>query len=86
MPKTALEGIKENGMMPNEFNNREIPPFTLRLNAPHLLAETKPSNNKAYNHHKEQGKKAFHFKAAKADVSYCKLLSSHAHQLRLKMK
>jgi hypothetical protein len=40
---------------------------------------------KAYDHHKEQGKKAFHFEVANADVSYFKFLSSHARQLRLEM-
>jgi hypothetical protein len=63
-----------------------MPHFTLRLNAPCLLAVTKLTNNKAYNHHTEQGKKAFHFEDAKEDVSYSKYISSHAHKLRLETK
>jgi hypothetical protein len=42
MLKTALEDIKENRMKPKEFDNREIPCFTLRLNA-HLISRQRPS-------------------------------------------
>jgi hypothetical protein len=86
MLETALEDMEENGMMLEEFENKEMPHFTLRLNTPHLLAATKPTNNKAYGHHEEQGKKAFHFKVAKEDANYFKYISSHAHRLRLETK
>jgi hypothetical protein len=65
MLATALDIIKQDGMLPEEFKNKEIPHFTIRLNVPRLPAETKLSNNKGYDHYKEQGKKAIHFKVAK---------------------
>jgi hypothetical protein len=37
----AYDDIEQNGMMPEEFKNKDIPLFTLRLNVPHL-----PANNK----------------------------------------
>jgi hypothetical protein len=86
MLETALEDIKENGMMLKEFKNKEIPYFMLRLITPCLPAATKPTNDKAYNHYKEQGKKAFHFEVAKKNVNYFKYISSHTYKLRLKMK
>ncbi len=46
----------------------------------------KHNTNKGSNHYKEHEKKAFHFKVAKEDVPYFKLLSSHAHRLCLKNK
>jgi hypothetical protein len=46
MLETALEDIEENGMIPEEFENKKMPHFTLRLNAPHLLAATKPTITK----------------------------------------
>ena len=84
MLDSAYKDIKENGMIPEEFKNKDIPHFTLRVNVPHLPMETKPNSNKGYDHIKEHGKKAFHFEVAKEDVPYFKLLSSHAHCLRLK--
>jgi hypothetical protein len=84
--ETALEDIKENGMMPEEFKNKEMLHFMLRLNALCHLAVDKPTNNKAYDPYKEQGKKAFRFQVAKEDVNYFKYISSHAHKLRLEIK
>jgi hypothetical protein len=82
----AYEDIDENGMMPEEYENKEIPHFTLRVNVPCLPTDTKSNTNKGYDHYKEHGKKTFHFKVAKEDVPYFKLLSSHTHRLQLKNK
>ncbi len=83
----AYKDIKENWMMPEEFEDKEIPHFTLQVNVPRLPADNNKHNtNKGYDHYKEHGKKAFHFEVAKEDVPYFKLLSSHAHCLRLKNK
>jgi hypothetical protein len=86
MLDTALDNIKQNGMLPEEFENRDIPHFTLRLNVPRLPAETKLTNNKGYNHYKEHGKKAFHIKVAKEDINYFKYLSAHTHRMKLEAK
>jgi hypothetical protein len=87
MLELAYKDIEENGMMPEEFKDKEIPHFTLRVNVPCLSADNNKHNtNKGYNHYKVHGKKTFHFKVAKEDVPYFKLLSSHAHCLRLKNK
>jgi hypothetical protein len=53
---------------------------------PRLPSDTKKNNNKAFDHYREQGKKAFHFEVAKEDLAFFKLLSGHAHQLRLDNK
>jgi hypothetical protein len=79
MLDTALDDIEQNGMLPEEYENKDIPHFTLRLNVPHLPAETKTTTNKSYNHFKEHGKKAFHIKVAKEDTNYFRFLSAHAH-------
>ncbi len=86
MLDTALDDIKQNGMLPKEFENKDIPHFTLNLNVPLLPAETKPSNNKGYNHYKEHKKKAFHFEVAKEEINYFKYLSAHAHRTKLDVK
>ncbi len=86
MLDTAQDNIKQNGMLPEEFENKDIPHFTLRLNMPRLPAKTKSSNNKGYDHCKEHGKKAFHFKVAKEEVNYFKYLSAHAHRMKLNVK
>jgi hypothetical protein len=51
----AYDNIKQNGMMPEEFENKDIPQFTLHLNVPRLPADTKQNNSKNYDHYKEQG-------------------------------
>jgi hypothetical protein len=86
MLETSLDDIKENSMLPEEFKNKDIPHFTLKLNAPHLLADTKPTHNKAYDHYKEQGKKTFHFEVAKANLSFFKFLYSHMYRLKLDIR
>ncbi len=71
--------------MPEEFEYKEIPKFTLKLNVPCLLSQTKEAH-KVYDHLKEQGKKAFHCKVAKESVPYFRFLAGHAHQLKLENK
>ncbi len=75
----AYDDIEQNGMMLEEFENKDIPHFTLQLNVPCLPAGTKQNSNKNYDHYKEQGKKAYHFEVAKEEVIYFKYLSVHAH-------
>jgi hypothetical protein len=73
-------------MVPEEFENRDIPFFMLKVNAPRVPSESNRSTTKSYDHSKEHGKKAFHFKVAKSDTSYFRFLSSHAHKLKLDTK
>jgi hypothetical protein len=42
----AYNDIKSNEMMPKEFENKDIPEFSLQLNVPRLPADTKKSNNR----------------------------------------
>jgi hypothetical protein len=86
MLDTALDDIKQDGMLPEEFENRDIPHFTLRLNVLCLPTETKSTKNKGYDHYKEHGKKAFHFEVAKEDISYFKYLSAHTHRMKINTK
>ena len=85
MLDTAFDDVDQEGMMPEEFEYREIPKFTLKLNAPRLPSQTKETH-KAYDHFKEQGKKAYHCKVAKEDVPYFRFLAGHAHRLKLENK
>ncbi len=86
MLDTVLDDIKQDVMLPEEFENRDIPHFTLCLNVPHLPTKTNATRNKGYNHYKEHGKKAFHFEVAKEDICYFKFLSAHAHRMKLDVK
>lgn len=72
MVDMALEDIKQNGMLPEESKNRDIPHFTPCFNVLCLPAETKSSNNKGYNPFIEHGKKAVHFEVTKEEVNYVK--------------
>jgi hypothetical protein len=85
MLDTAFDGIDQEGMMPEEFEYKGIPKFTLKLNAPRLPSQTKETH-KAYDHYKEQGKKAHHCEVAKEDGPYFCFLTGHAHQLKLENK
>ncbi len=67
MLETTFDSINQEGMMPEEFEHKEILAFTLKLNAPRLPLQTKEAH-KAYNWLKEQGKKAFHCEMAKENV------------------
>ncbi len=80
MLDSAYEDIDKNEMMPEEFENNDIPHFTLHVNVPPLPSETKSNSNKGYNHYKEHGKKAFHF------IPFFEFLASHAHRLQFKNK
>jgi hypothetical protein len=86
MLNTVLDDIEQNGMLPEEFKNKDIPHLTIRLKVLHLPAETKSSNNKGYDHYKEHGKKAFHFEVAKEEINYFRYLSTHAHRMKLNVK
>jgi hypothetical protein len=61
MLDTAFDSVDQEGMMPEEFEHKEIQKFTLKMNAPQLPSQTK-GVHKAYDHAKEQGKKAYHCK------------------------
>ncbi len=65
MLDTALDDFKQNGMLPEEYENKDIPHFTLHLNVPRLPAKTKTTTNKSYDHFKKHGKKAFHIEVGK---------------------
>jgi hypothetical protein len=86
MLDTALDNIEQNGMLPEEFENKENPHFTIRLNIPCLPAETKSLNNKGYNHYKGQGKKAIRFEVKKEKINYLNYLSAQTHRLKLDVK
>jgi hypothetical protein len=86
MLNTALDDIQQNGMLPEEFETRDIPHFTLCLNVLCLPTEMKSTKNKGYDHCKEHEKKAFHFEVAKEDTSYFKYLSAHLHRMKLDTK
>ncbi len=83
---TALDDIEQHKMLPEEFENRDLPHFTICINAPRLPTETKATNNRGYDYLKEHGKMAFHFKVAKDDILYFKFLSAHAHRMKLDVK
>ncbi len=83
--KLAYNDIETECMMPEEYKNRDIPTFSLKLNVP-CLPEKKKQENKAYNHFLKQGKKAFHFEVAKSNIPFFKFLSNHAHRMKLDTK
>ncbi len=78
MLETAFDNIDQEGMMPDEFEHKEILAFTLKLNAPRLPLQTKEAH-KAYDQFKEQGKEAFHCEVARKNVPYFRFLAGHAH-------
>ncbi len=71
--------------MPEEFEYKEIPKFTLKLSAPHLPLQTKQTH-KDYDHFKEQGKNALHCEVAKDQVPFFRFLGGYAHRLRMEVK
>ncbi len=85
MLETAYNNVETEGMMPEEFEYKEIPKFTLKLNMPHLPLQTKQTH-KDYDHFKEQGKKAFHCEVAKDQVPFFHFLGGFAHRLWLEVK
>jgi hypothetical protein len=86
MLDTALDNIEQNGMLPEEFENKDIPYITHSLKVLRLPAKMRLLNNKGCNHYKEHGKKAFHFKVAKEVVKYFKYLSAQMHRMNLDVK
>ncbi len=82
----AYQDIKEESMMPEEYENRDIPRFAIRLNVPRLPEKKSSKENKAYNHMREQGKKAFHLEVAKPDLAFFTFLATHAHRMGLDTK
>ena len=44
MLETAFDSVDQEGMMPEEFEHKEIPRFTLKLNAPRLPSQTKETH------------------------------------------
>jgi hypothetical protein len=78
----ACDDIETNRMMSEEFNTKDTPEFTLRVNVPRLPSDRKKTDNKAFNNYSNQGKRALHFEVAKEDLAYFKYLSGHAHRLR----
>ncbi len=81
----ACSNIKTELMMPEEYKNRDMPAFSLKLNVP-CLPEKKKDDNKAYDHFSKQRKKAFHFKVTKSHIPFVKYLSNHAHKMKLDTK
>ncbi len=79
----AYNNIESELMMPEEYENRDMPTFSLKLNVPRL---PKKEDNKAYDHFREQGKKAFYHEVAKSDLPFFKYLSNHAHKMKLDTK
>jgi hypothetical protein len=85
MLETSYNNVEMEGMMLEEFEYKEIPKFTLKLNAPCLPLQTKQTH-KDYNHFKEQGKKAFHCEVAKDQVPFFRFLGGLAHHLWQEVK
>ena len=78
----AYNDIETGCMLPEEYEDRDMPAFSLKLNSPRL-PEKRKQDNKAYDHIREQGKKAFHFEVAKSDIPFFKFLSNHVHRMKL---
>jgi hypothetical protein len=86
MLEIAHENIDVEGMMLKEYKNQDIPVFSLRLNVPRLPEKKSAQDNRAYDHIREQGKKAFHLEVAKSDISFFTFLVCHAHRMKLDIK
>ncbi len=78
----AYNNIKTGCMLPEEYEDRDMPAISLKLNVPRI-PEKRKQDNKAYDHIREQGKKAFHFEVAKSDIPFFIFLSNHAHRMKL---
>jgi hypothetical protein len=46
----AYKDINKEGMMPEQYENRDLPKFALRLNVPRLPEKKSAKDNKAYDH------------------------------------
>ena len=62
----AYQDLDEESMMPEQYENRDIPKFAIRLNVPRLPEKKSVKDNKSYDHMTDQGKKAFHLEVAKS--------------------
>ncbi len=82
----AYKDINEEGMMPEQYENRDLPKFALRLNVPCLPKKKSAKDNKAYDHLREHGKKAFHLEVAKSDQEFFTFLANHANTMGLDAK
>jgi hypothetical protein len=82
----AYHDIDDECMMPEQYEHRDIPKFSLRLNVPWLPEKKSTKDNKAYDHIREQGKKAFHLEVAKPDLAFFTFLATHAHRMGLDAK
>jgi hypothetical protein len=82
----AYHDIDDECMMPEQYEHRVIPKFSLQLNVPRLSEKKSAKDNKAYNHIREQGKKAFHLEVAKSDLAFFSFLANHAHRMGLDSK
>ena len=81
----AYQDIDDECMMPEQYEHWDIPTFS-RLNIPRLPEKKSTKDNKAYNHIREQGKKAFHLEVAKPDQAFFTFLATHAHRMGLDTK
>ncbi len=82
----AYEDIDEEGMMPEQYENRDLPKFVLRLNVPCLPEKKSAKDNKAYDHLRKHEKKAFHLEVVKSDQEFFTFLTNHAHRMGLDAK
>ena len=82
----AYQNIDEERMMPEQYENKDLPKFALRLNVPRLPQKKSMKENKAYDHLQEYGKKAFHLEVAKLDQEFFIFLATHAHRMGLDAK
>ena len=82
----AYQDIDEESMMPEQYENQDIPKFSIKLNVPRLPKKKSAKDNKAYDHIREQGKKAFHLEVAKPDLAFFTFLANHAHRMGLDAK
>jgi hypothetical protein len=70
----AHKDIKTDGMMSEEYENQDILAFSTRLNILRLPARKSSQGNKAIDHMREQGKKAFHLEVAKTGTPFLNFL------------
>ncbi len=82
----AYQDIDEESMMPEQYENRDIPKFSIRLNVPRLPEKKSAKDNKTYDHICEQGKKAFPLEVAKPDLAFFTFLATQAHRMGLDAK
>ena len=82
----AYQDIDKERMMPEQYETKDLPKFALRLNVPRLPQKESMKENKAYDHLREHGKKAFHLEVAKSDQEFFVFLATHAHRMGLDAK